>query len=63
MWEINIKGSHYTKDLIKDIVMYSKKIFELIICLIRLLLVEQIGSYYIIENGSIYYMPPKINSD
>lgn len=63
MWEIRIKENVYTKDLIKDIVTYSEKIFGLIICFIHLLLIEQIDSYYIIENGAIYYMPPKSNSD
>ncbi len=59
IWEINVKGNACAKDLIKDIVMYSQKIFSLVICFIRLLLIEQIDSYYIIENGAIYYMPPK----
>lgn len=63
IWEINIKGCINTKDLIKDIVTYSEKIFTLIICFIHLLLIEQIDSYYIIENGAIYYMPPKNNSN
>jgi len=53
-WEIYIHNTLRSADLGNDLQLYSQKILDFIINMIKISIIENISSYYFIKDGSIY---------